>query len=330
MSKAASDQHARLRAWLITDAKTGSDRQAEGVAHSLGCVADLKHAKPSLIYGMMAPYGWPDPLERFGEPDSRFAPPWPDLAIAVGRRSAPYVRALKRAAGGQTFTVFILDPRAGTGIADLICVPEHDALRGANVFTTPTSPHPFGARRLRDLRADVALDIAALPRPRIAVMLGGRSRHYPYSDADHARLSRALAALAQSGASFLVTGSRRTHDALTAAVEGALAGAPALFNRGEINRYPEFLAHADRIIVTGDSVNMTSEAAATGRPIYVFAPSGGKGKFDRFHAVLQQYGATRPLPETPDGFPDWRYEPIDSTVLIAEEIRTRLAAFRAA
>ena len=48
-----------------------------------------------------------------------------------------------------------------------------------------------------------------------------------------------------------------------------------------------------------DSVNMTGEACATGRPVYVFEPGPGSPKFARFHAALRRHGATRSLPETP-------------------------------
>jgi mitochondrial fission protein ELM1 len=80
------------------------------------------------------------------------------------------------------------------------------------------------------------------------------------------------------------------------------------------------LAHADAFVVTADSVNMTGECCATGRPVYVFHPGGGKPKFHRFHAQLEHLHATRRLPETVDRLPAWSYAPIDATGLIAREI----------
>jgi len=62
------------------------------------------------------------------------------------------MRALRRRAGVSTFTVVLQDPKTGLGTADVIWVPEHDRLRGANVFTTLTSPHSFTERRLAELR----------------------------------------------------------------------------------------------------------------------------------------------------------------------------------
>ena len=114
---------------------------------------------------IMAPWGPVARAERFGEPGSHFAPPWPEVAIATGRASIPYIRALKRTAGPATYTVVLQDPKTGPGTADLIWVPAHDRRRGSNVITTPTSPHSFSAARLAELRRDVPPAIAALPGP---------------------------------------------------------------------------------------------------------------------------------------------------------------------
>src|SRR6185437_4353763 len=110
------------------------------------------------------------------------------------------------------------------------------------------------------------------------------------------------------GAGVMITASRRTPEHLVARIRGALNGTPALVWDGSgQNPYPDFLAHADLFLITADSVSMTCEAAATGRPIYVFSPSGGSAKFKRFHAALAAYGATRPLPERGAPIETWTY-----------------------
>jgi uncharacterized protein len=93
------------------------------------------------------------------------------------------------------------------------------------------------------------------------------------------------------------------------------------------NPYPAFLAHADRFIVTADSVNMISEAAATGKPILIFRPEGNSKKFDRFHANMMLYGATKTLKHE-TLFEDYDYDPLDAARLIADEIEKRLGARR--
>lgn len=312
--------------WLITAGKAGMLTQARGIAATLGLDATLKLVDPRGVWRLFAPWGPVAWSERFGQPGSDFAPPWPDVAIAVGRASIPYIRALRRQAAGDTYTIVLQDPRSGPGTADLIWVPAHDRLRGANVITTVISPHGITAADLEARRAGATAAIDALAGPRVAVILGGRNAVYRYTEDDDRRLVGALRDIAELGASFLITASRRTHPELLAAVDTATAQAPRVLWRGEqdgTNPYADFLAKADHFVVTADSVNMTGEACATGRPIYVFHPSGGSAKFKRYHESLVALGAVRPLPERLAALEQWHYEPQISADLIAQEIERR-------
>lgn len=310
--------------WIISEAKAGMDAQTKGLAEALRVNYTMKRVGLDGLKKWTAPWGRVPRTASFGQAGSDFCPPWPTLAIATGRASIPYLRELRRRGGPAVFTVVLLDPQTGPGTADFIWVPEHDRRRGPNVYTTPTSPHGYSAERLARLREKIPPDIAALPFPRIAVLLGGRNGSYRFSPEDDARLAAGLQSLAALGASFLITPSRRTHSGLIEVADLATRKAPRiLWNRQGENPYPEFLAHADAFVVTADSVNMTGECCATGRPVYVFHPSGGKAKFHRFHDKLVDLCATRPLPEKVDRLPAWSYAPIDATGLIAREIERR-------
>lgn len=302
------------------------DTQTRGLADALGLSYAMKPINPRGLFRVLSPWSPVSRRERFGEDDGVFAPPWPQIVIALGRTSVPYLRALRRHAP-DTFSILMLDTRAGTRAADVIWVPEHDPLRGSNVIVTPTAPHSFTAARLADLRRSMPSDIAALPSPRLAVILGGKNSAYRFRDSDDARFAAALRSLGALGASFMITPSRRTHQRLIDVTEAATRACPRLIWRGEgPNPYPDFLAHADALVVTADSVNMTGEAAATGRPVLVFSPSGGSAKFRRFHAALEAYGATRPLRENVATLPDWTYEPLHSAEIIAREVERRWLA----
>ena len=310
--------------WLITDGKTGMDVQVRGVADALGLTYDWKYVDPKGVQRWLSPWAAVARREKFGAAESAFAPPWPEIALATGRASIPYLRALKKWAGARTFTVVLQDPKTGPGTADLIWVPEHDQRRGANVITTPTSPHSFSSARLSQLAMDTPSDIRALPGPRVAVILGGKNAVYKFTDADDDRLARALTSLGRLGASFMITPSRRTHERLIRVTDAATRDFPRVLWTGEgANPYPHFLANADLLVVTADSVNMTGECCATGKPVYVFEPSQGSDKFRRFHKALQDYGATRPLPPEVPEWPSWDYRPLDSAAMIASEIELR-------
>ena len=324
MQRAAARPMAGKRAWLITDGKAGMDVQAAGVADALGLVAERKLVAPSGLWKWAAPWGPVDPRSGFGKAGADLGPPWPDVAIATGRLSIPFIRALKRKAGIATYTIVLQDPKTGCRTADMIWVPEHDRLRGPNVVTTPTPPHSLTRERLQTLRGTVPAAIAALPGPRVAVVLGGKNGVYKFTDACDDRLKASLASLVDLGASFMITPSRRTHTRLLRAVDAATAQAPRILWNGEgQNPYPDFLAHADLLVVTADSVNMTGEACATGRPVYVFKPSGGSAKFDRFHAGLMRHGATRELPAAVANLTPWAYAPVHAAETIAAEAEAR-------
>lgn len=306
-----------MHAWLLTDGKAGDETQCIGVAESLGCSFELRHVKPRAPWVWFMPWGPVDPREN-----ALIAPPFPDLLIASGRRTVPYVQAIRRASEGRTFTVFLKDPRTGAGTADVIWVPEHDDLRGRNVIVTPTSPHRISAERLAQARQNPHPALAALPGPRAAVLLGGDSRHHLFTPEDIARLLADLEKLAASGVTLMVTASRRTPAALR---EGAAAlvrarGGFIWDGQGE-NPYMSMLALADLVVVTADSVNMVGEAVATGAPVFFFSPSGGTVKIKNFLHILVEKGAIRPFLGHNEGF---SYRPINATPLIAEAIRSAM------
>ena len=317
------------RGWIISDGKAGNDVQSRGVFDAMGLRYELKRVDPLGIWRVLSPWGPLNPAERFGAPESQFHPPWPDFAIAAGRLTTPYIRRLKGEAGLATYTIILQDPKVTARTADLFCVPEHDRRRGPNVITTLTAPHGFTARRLAELRASLPAQIAALPQPRVAVLVGGPNGDFRYTPAALRRLATALHSLGRLGAGLMVTPSRRTPEPITELVREATQGSPRIFwdGKGE-NPYPHFLAHADAFIVTADSVNMTGEPCATGRPVYVFEPEGGSAKFMRFHEMLRRHGATRPLPESFERLETWSYAPLNSAETIAAEIARRWAKRR--
>lgn len=313
----------RLRAWTITDGKKGMEVQVEGIAKALGLAFDIKRVSPRGPWRWLAPWIGIDPQEHFARPGSQFCAPWPNIALATGRLSIPALRAVRKASP-QTFTVVVQDPRTGTGTADLIAVPAHDKLTGENVIQTLTAPHVFSPERLDVLRAEVPQSIAALPGPRVVVVLGGPNSVYRFTQEDSVRLARSIASIAGLGVSFLVTASRRTPDHSLDAVTAAISQSPhSIWTGNGPNPYENWLAHGDFFIVTADSVNMTGEACATGKPVYVFSPEGGSAKFNRFHENLRRYGATKPLPERIGNLENWSYAPLDSASQIAAEIRRR-------
>lgn len=314
------------RVWVVTDGKAGDEAQCIGVADALQCAWELRRVAPRAPWRWLMPRGDIDPRDAPSRPGSPIAPPFPDIAIASGRRAVAYLRRIKRDSGGRTFTVFLKDPRIGTRAADLIWVAEHDDLRGENVLVTATAPHRFSQERLAAARRDPLPDIAALPHPRVAVLVGGDSRHYRFNDTDITRFLTGIERLQAEGAHMMITGSRRTPQPLHDAI--------ARFGRdprhlmwdgtGE-NPMLQYLANADAVVATADSSNMIGEALASGRALHVFHPSGGHRKFDRFLEALTRLDLVHPFPGP---LKTITYDPIDSTPRIAAAIQWRYAAHK--
>lgn len=315
------------RAWLFSDGKAGNDVQSRGIADALGLVVTMKSVAPEGLHKLFSPWIGVARGEHFGEADSRFAPPWPDVAISIGRLTTPYIRRLKHLAGERTFTIILQDPKVRLSTADLFWVPEHDRLRGPNVITTLTAPHGFTEDRLRTLAQTAPPFLAALPKPHVAIMLGGSTGDFSYTPAALERLATAIRSFGKLGASLLITPSRRTEPAIVECVRRASAPYPNfVWDMQGDNPYPSFIAHADAFLAPADSINMTGEPCATGRPVYLFRPDGGSPKFDRFHTALIQYGATRPMPDRLEQIGRWTYAPLNAAPSIAREIVNRASA----
>lgn len=315
------------RIWLITDGKAGDLAQCEGVARALGGEIEVKTIAPRAPYRWFLPRGPVDPRESASNPESPLRPPFPDIAIASGRRAVGYLRHIKKMSKGAVFTVCLKDPRIGTSAADLLWVQEHDVLRGENVMVTATSPHRFSIERLEDLRRTPDPRIDQLRSPRVAVLVGGNSRHHQFTTDDFKRFENGLLEIVKtSGASLMITTSRRTPRPLATALQKVAASGNHFFWDGsDENPLGQFLAKADAVIVTADSTNMIGEAAVSGRPIHVFHPNGGHRKIDRLLGALAKLGILHPFPgqlklDT--------YTPIDATPVIAKEIERRFALHR--
>lgn len=318
--------------WVVTDGKVGDVVQCVGIAERLGLRPDLKVLRPRPPWSWLAPRGPLDPREAPGAGQGPLAPPYPDLAIASGRRAVAALPALKQASRGRTFTLFLKDPRTGPGAADLIWVPEHDPLRAANVVVTLTSPHGITPERLAAERRVPDPRLGTLPQPRTCLVLGGRSSHHRFETADVERLLAIARQVLADGGSLMVTPSRRTPPDLIAPL-AALADEPTFRTRatvwdgGDPNPYVAMLALADTLVVTGDSVNMLGEATATGVPVHVVEPSGGHPKMTRFIDGLVAQGAVRRWTGRLDAFPG---VVVDATPAIARAVADRYRAFTAA
>ncbi len=314
--------------WVITDGKPGMENQCVGLAEALDVAHEIKRISLRSPWRQLSPY-----FRAF----LRFAPaadcadiaaPWPDLVIASGRQSVPVGLRIRRTSRGRTFLVQIQDPVIDPQHFDLVIVPAHDRVRGDNVLVTIGSMHRVTPAQLEGAAERHRERLAHLPERRVAVLIGGDNAVYRLTPTLMRRLAGQLAALARDhGVGFMVTPSRRTGASNEAILREALAGLPAeIWNGSGENPYFAYLGLAHAIIATGDSVNMVSEAASTGKPVHIVDLEGGSAKFAAFHKSMRDAGITRPFTGELE---HWDYPPPDETRRAADAIRDRIAARRA-
>ncbi len=311
---------------ILSDGLAGHEAQTLGIAEAMGLVPDFRRVKPRKIFAVLAPFGPIDPRESPRHLGSPIAPPWPDIALAAGRRTLPYLRRLKRESGRRIFTIYVNAPANGRRAADLIVAPIHDGLFGRNVFTPLTPANRLSPAALAQARRSPDPRIAALPSPRAALLIGGNNRHFRFTPADAIALADIVRVFFVQGYSVMATASRRTPRFVAEALGAALQeGAGWIWDGEGENPYLSMLASADTVVVTADSVSMVGEAVATGAPVYAFAPIGGHRKIADYLERLERLGAVRPWNGTIER---WRYEPINSTPSIAAAILSAYETFR--
>lgn len=318
-----------LTLWAVSDGRVGIEAQVLGLAEAVA-----RRRPATIVVKRVAWRGWLGwtPLALMPLPDltlrsdSPIAAPWPDIWIAAGRATLPWSMALRERSAGHTFVVQTQDPRgAPRGSFDLIVPPLHDRLSGPNVLPILGSPTRMNAEGFaRDL-ARFRARIDPLPHPRVAMIVGGKSGSHDLPPARaRAMAAQVAAAITAAGGSLLLSFTRRTPPAARAILARGLADLPGWIwdDQGE-NPYLAFLAAADTILITEDSVNLAVDAASTGKPVQVLAMAGGGRKFDRFHADLRRRGVARPFIGALD---TWRYPPLDETNRAADELLRRFDA----
>jgi uncharacterized protein len=305
--------------WVLHDGKPGMASQALGLAKAAGFPFIERRLSIRRPWAWLPPQLWLTPLDAVRAWGLVLAPPWPDLVIGCGRNAARPALAIRRASGGRTLAVQIQDPRVGRGEFDMLFVPEHDRLRGPQVMVTGGALHCVTAPLLTaERRRFPALD--ALPRPVVGVLIGGSNRAYRLNLSRLGEIARMIAALVrQTGGSALVTPSRRTGAKGLAVLREELRELPgAIWDGTGDNPYYAYLAIADVLLVTADSVSMVSEAAATGKPVHIIGLAGGDAKFVRFHETMQKSGITRPFTGQIEY---WSYAPPDDTARAGAALR---------
>lgn len=314
--------------WVLTDDRAGNNAQALGVAESTGFDAETKRvyytkcaALPNFLRGATT-------LGIARETLNEIKPPYPDFVIAAGRRAAPLARYIKKKSAGKTKIVQLMFPgAAGLDDFDLVVLPTHDGFtrERKNVVRYVGAPNRVTDEKLAAEKARRADVFEKIPSPRVALIVGGKTKNRPFTAAQAQELARLTNDFAQSlgNASVMVTTSRRTGEEQTKILRDSLQNCAYFYKYGDAGENPYFalIAYADDIIVTGDSVSMCSEACAARAPVFIYAPDGFCApKHARLHQELYRAGYAAPLNEAKEAALK-PHEPLRIAALIAERMK---------
>ena len=277
-----------MHIYSITDHNAGNRRQASALASALQSDSQPHHCtlNPNAAARLFAPRNFPRALSSLGAEFSHLAQyTSPQLAIGCGRQAALATRLLRQR-GWKS--IQILNPRLSPHHWDIVIAPEHDQLSGDNVLTVLGSLNPIDDVWLQHARLEFPM-FDTLPRPITSVLIGGNTHHATHAQHVFHELARDIKTIMQHSGSLLLTTSRRTDPAVAEWLKQELHSFPGMIWTGEHdgrNPYAAFLAYADHILCTADSVNMLSEACATYAPVSIVAPEMASRHVRRYIDVL--------------------------------------------
>ena len=269
--------------WCLLGKKAGDNTQVRALADELGWPSEMKHivARP---WELLVHVGHQATLRGIDlAQSSPLCAPWPDVVISAGRRNEPVAQWIKAQTGGKTKLVHMGRPWTPLARWDLIITtPQYFLPRQDNVLHNALPLLRQNPDALRAAGEDLLPQLGSLPRPWVALLMGGDSGRFVMT-ADKGRrlgaLARDLSQAAQG--SILATDSPRTPVRAGDAMQAELGEHSYCYRfhargtEGENNPYLGLIALADAFIVTGESMSMLAEATATGRPVYVFDVGDG-------------------------------------------------------
>lgn len=202
----------------------------------------------------------------------------PDLVISGSRRTAPIARWLKKKSKNKIKIVQILHPDCfGLSEFDAIFLPKHDRGKGnkPNFHFITGAPHRVTDKSLKEAHELWCKEFKDLPRPLTAVIVGGKTKDKPFSLENAINLGREIRKFKEkTGGSILITDSKRTGPDAEKIILEEIKRFPAykyLWGTTGVNPFMGYLACADNVIVTGDSVSMSCESCGTGKPVFIFS-----------------------------------------------------------
>ena len=306
----------KLKGLLLTEGMHGMISQVEGLAKALDI--EFTHQKVELnsFWKLIPPKLTPVSKLVFKKIDiSDF-----DIIISCGRKSVIPSIYLKKSSKKKVFNIHIQDPKVSLGNFDLVIAPEHDNLREKNVITSKGAIHYLTLDEIKNNHKYLA-DKLNKNYEYLLLVLGGPNKYYDYEDQNLINIFGIIKKiLNNNNLQAIVIPSMRTPKKTINLADEHLGQKNLVINNVDKKAYLSGLSLAKYIVVTCDSTSMISEAALTGKPIYIAdIPAKRKDeRFKKFRDLFSELNITKNLNEKLE---IWNYKSLNETTRIAEKIK---------
>ena len=307
-----------LKALLLTQGMHGMVSQVEGLAKALKF--SFKHQKIKLkpLWNLIPPKFTPISENLLTEKfvcDSK-------IIISCGRKSVIPSIALKKRFGKEIFNIHIQDPKVSFKHFDLIISPEHDNIKGDNLITTKGAIHYLTKKEIT--HNSKYLNFEKEKKQIVAFIVGGPNKYFNFSEEQiHYTFNKVKTLFTPDKFKIVIIPSYRTPERVIKKAFNTFNFNHHVIKTIDKKAYLSALAIADLIVVTCDSTSMISEAAVTGKPVYIAMMKSGKTskRFKSFYNQFNTLGITRELNDSVDS---WSYDKLDEVNRIAPLIKTKM------
>ncbi|MDA9065058.1 mitochondrial fission ELM1 family protein [Candidatus Pelagibacter sp.] len=310
----------KLKGILLTEGMHGMISQVEGLAKALDI--DFTHHKVELnhLWKLIPPNLSPVSQTVFKKIDHDDF----DVIISCGRKSVIPSIHLKKTSNKKVFNIHIQDPKVDLTHFDFIVAPEHDAIEGSNVITTKGAIHYLTESEISENKDYLNSFIKKDERKIWTLIMGGPTKYYDYSTKNMKHIFTALYKLLKKhDFQLVVIPSMRTPINTIHYAKEFFDENHTIIMNVDKKAYLSALAISENIIVTCDSSSMISEAALTGKPIYIASilPKKNDKRFQRFRNLFRELNITRNLGEVVE---NWSYPKLDETNRVANIIKQKI------
>jgi uncharacterized protein len=307
-----------LKAILLTQGMHGMVSQVEGLARALGLSYKHQTVKLKPLWNLIPPKFSPISENLIKDRfvcDSK-------IIISCGRKSVIPSIALKKRFGKEIFTIHIQNPKVSFKHFDLIISPEHDNIKGDNVISTTGAIHYLTKKEIRENSNYLGLEKER--KKLVAFIIGGPNKYYAYSEKIiHQTFNKVKTLFTPDKYKIIVIPSYRTPVNIIKKAYDTFNFNHHVVKKVDKRAYLSALAISDHIVVTCDSTSMISEAAITGKPVYIAMMKAIKNnyRFKNFYTKLNKLGITKELENNVES---WSYGNLNEVDRIAPIIKTKM------